>query len=105
GMGILNRYLFQEKTNNDYMTFVLKKDGSGGITYAFHGNPYSQVLTTATTLYRRIKELSGLNVFANAVVYFNYKSKENEYIFIDGSTDKSSALVANQEDELRELLR
>lgn len=101
GMGILNRYL----NNNDCMTFVLKKDGNGGITYAYNGKPNTQVTTTAYILNQRMKELSGLNIYVNAIVYFNYISKGNEYIFIDGSTDKSNALVANQEDELREVLR
>lgn len=104
GMGILSRYIFNGKDQGSYKTFVLKKNDSGGIEYSNYGKPYKQVAKTAKILYRRMLELSDLKIFIQGIVYFNYESN-GKYQFTNGGAEETNALVANQKEELRSLLK
>ncbi|UBH16587.1 nuclease-related domain-containing protein [Macrococcus armenti] len=87
----LARYMKKE-----YNTFVIKAGENNNFQVVYYGSPYTQVKQSIYKIYNYFDK----KYFVNGLVYFNYKPKNEEFIFFDGSSKDNPIKAVNQMDEL-----
>ncbi|EGQ0325415.1 TPA: NERD domain-containing protein [Staphylococcus pseudintermedius] len=92
----LEKYLFNDKFEKAYKTFVLKSDKDGKFEVLDYGNPYQQVRQSIYKVYHYFNK----KYYVNGLVYFNYKAEADHYIFFDGSEENNPIKAVNQIEHL-----